>query len=140
MIIQTTFLFAVPLLFRGSLSSDFESNSEISHPFKPCPGTPNCIIHSASFNTDTGSLFQVCSDTICEMNPYKLDESSQSLQIKAVFRIPVFRFRDDVKIAIASDPTGSILHIRSSSRVGHSDLGVNRRRVQRILKSINEKL
>jgi uncharacterized protein (DUF1499 family) len=138
--IQTALLFAVPLPFRGSLPSDFENSSEISHPFKPCPGTPNCVIHSIQFRTEADTLFRVCSDVIREMDPYTTDENSHSLQIEAVFRIPVFGFMDDVEIAIASDHTGSILHVRSSSRVGHSDLGVNRRRVQRIVKKINEKL
>ncbi len=74
------------------------------------------------------------------MDPYKLNSNSQSLQIKAVFRIPVFGFKDDLQIILEPDATDSILHLRSASRVGKSDLGVNRRRVQKILSSVKQNL
>jgi uncharacterized protein (DUF1499 family) len=46
-----------------------------------------------------------------------------------------FRFKDDVVIRIAADgTTGSRLDIRSTSRVGISDLGANARRIREFLK------
>jgi len=42
----------------------------------------------------------------------------------------VFRFVDDVEFHV--DETAKLIHVRSASRVGHSDLGVNRRRVEAI--------
>jgi uncharacterized protein (DUF1499 family) len=47
--------------------------------------------------------------------------------IWATFRTPVFGFVDDVEIRL--DRKAAVIHIRSASRVGRSDLGVNRRRV-----------
>jgi uncharacterized protein (DUF1499 family) len=47
--------------------------------------------------------------------------------IHAEFTSLVFRFVDDVEFLI--EPLGKIVHFRSASRVGHSDLGTNRRRM-----------
>lgn len=67
------------------------------------------------------------------MNAEKITIDSDSLTIHAVFVIPVFRFRDDVHIAFTESDQITLLHIRSASRVGHSDLGVNRRRVKKFI-------
>jgi uncharacterized protein (DUF1499 family) len=42
----------------------------------------------------------------------------------------VFRFLDDVEFLL--DPEARLIHCRASCRVGRSDLGVNRRRVEAI--------
>jgi uncharacterized protein (DUF1499 family) len=46
------------------------------------------------------------------------------------FRSRIFRFVDDVEFLF--DLQGEIIHVRSASRVGYSDLGVNRARVEKI--------
>ena len=42
----------------------------------------------------------------------------------------IFRFVDDLEIYL--DEEGKLIHFRSASRVGHSDFGVNRKRVEKI--------
>jgi uncharacterized protein (DUF1499 family) len=49
------------------------------------------------------------------------------------FRSRIFRFVDDVEFL--ADPAAGVIHVRSASRTGHSDLGVNRRRIE-ILRSL----
>ena len=39
-------------------------------------------------------------------------------------------FVDDVEFYVP--PNGKIIHVRSASRLGHSDLGVNRKRIEAI--------
>jgi uncharacterized protein (DUF1499 family) len=51
------------------------------------------------------------------------------------FRSRFFRFVDDVEFLF--DPQGEIIHVRSASRVGYSDLGVNRARVEKIRRVLN---
>jgi uncharacterized protein (DUF1499 family) len=46
------------------------------------------------------------------------------------FRSLVFRFVDDVEFL--ADDDAKVIHVRSASRVGHSDLGANRRRIETI--------
>jgi uncharacterized protein (DUF1499 family) len=48
----------------------------------------------------------------------------------ATFRSPVFGFVDDVEARRDTDQ--GLIHVRSASRVGHSDLGVNRRRIEQL--------
>jgi len=45
-------------------------------------------------------------------------------------------FVDDVEFLIA--PTAKVIHVRSASRLGESDLGVNRKRIETIRAKLNE--
>ena len=56
--------------------------------------------------------------------------TSESTYILAEFTSALFRFMDDVKF-FCDDATKTI-HFRSASRVGYSDLGINRNRVEEI--------
>lgn len=42
---------------------------------------------------------------------------------------PLLRFKDDVTVTVESVSTGSLVHLRSTSRVGQGDLGANTRHV-----------
>lgn len=48
--------------------------------------------------------------------------------IAATFQSPLFRFTDDLEIRI--DLEGKLMHVRSAARVGYSDIGVNKSRVE----------
>ena len=48
--------------------------------------------------------------------------------LQAVVETPVMRFRDDVQLLFLPDV--QLIHVRSSSRLGFSDLGTNARRVE----------
>lgn len=50
--------------------------------------------------------------------------------LHAEVRSFLFRFVDDVEFLLDED--NRLIHVRSASRTGYSDLGVNRRRVERI--------
>lgn len=59
--------------------------------------------------------------------------------LDAVFRSGPFR--DDVTVAVVPRPGGgSVLHIRSASRVGESDLGVNRLRARQLVGEVERRL
>ena len=53
--------------------------------------------------------------------------------IQATFTSGIFKFVDDVQIRIDTDK----LQVRSSSRVGHSDLGANRKRIERLRQALS---
>ena len=44
------------------------------------------------------------------------------------------RFVDDLELLL--DPEAGLIHVRSASRVGHWDLGANRRRVERLRREL----
>lgn len=50
--------------------------------------------------------------------------------LRAEARSRLFRFTDDVEIRI--DPDAGVAHIRSASRLGRSDFGANRSRVETV--------
>ena len=50
--------------------------------------------------------------------------------LAATYRSAIFGFVDDVEFRLDTDT--NVLHIRSASRVGHSDFGVNNKRVSRL--------
>jgi len=58
--------------------------------------------------------------------------------VHARFTTPVFRFIDDVEFL--RDEENGRIDFRSASRVGYSDLGANRRRMERLLGEIQRRM
>ena len=61
------------------------------------------------------------------MHRVRITEAT-STYIHAEFTSLVFRFVDDLELLLDSE--AGVIHVRSASRVGRSDLGANRRRVE----------
>ena len=57
-------------------------------------------------------------------------EAESDSYLAATFTSPIFRFVDDLEIRIDTDQ--KMVHLRSASRVGHGDRGVNRKRIKRL--------
>jgi uncharacterized protein (DUF1499 family) len=51
-------------------------------------------------------------------------------RLEATVTTPWFGFRDDVVVRVVPDGNGTTVDVRSASRVGRSDLGVNARRIR----------
>lgn len=60
---------------------------------------------------------------------------STSDYLYAQFTTPILKFVDDVEFWF--DPEMNVIHVRSASRLGKSDLGVNRRRIETIRSALN---
>ncbi len=50
--------------------------------------------------------------------------------LSAEFRSDLFGFVDDLQLRV--DRVAAVVQLRAASRVGHSDLGVNRQRVEQL--------
>jgi len=123
-------------------SPDVSTTDTTDNPLPPCPGTPNCERQARPFSTDPDVLFGAVQSTLANMGPVSMNVRPQDRSVRTVFRVALL-FKDDVDVAIRPDgPTGgqSMLYIRSASRVGKSDLGVNRRRVERFFGRLEERL
>lgn len=59
-----------------------------------------------------------------------VDESREEGRIEAYHKLAWFGFIDDVVIRVDTTETGSIIDIRSKSRIGRGDLGVNAKRIR----------
>jgi uncharacterized protein (DUF1499 family) len=53
--------------------------------------------------------------------------------VHAVFQTPTMRFHDDVELLVQA---GGVIQVRSISRFGYGDHGVNRARVERIREAL----
>jgi len=112
---------------------------------QPCPRTPNCVsteatdqVHAIAPLRYTGSaatVMQRLRDVLSRI-PRTTIVVADATMIRAEFRTLIFRFVDDA-IFIVDDATKSI-RFRSASRIGQSDLGVNRRRMERIRRMVAE--
>jgi len=73
-------------------------------------------------------------DVIQRMGGEIVDD--QDAYLAATFSSGLFGFVDDLEIRV--DRPAGLIHVRSASRVGHGDAGVNRKRVER-LRSLYER-
>ena len=108
----------------------------MSAPVPPCPDTPNCERTSRDFEATPDRLYQAALTALTELNPveFTLDRDDRSAQ--AAYRV-AFVFTDDMHIAVRpTENGGSTLYVRSASRVGYSDMGVNTRRVRRFFRHL----
>ena len=121
----------------GSDSSDIPSQSLEQNPLPACPDSPNCIRITKQFPMPGDTVYSYALASLQSMNPEKITEKRDSLTITTVFK--VFLFRDDLDVQVSGqDSSSSLLHVRSASRVGESDLGVNTRRVKKFLQNVEQ--
>lgn len=65
-----------------------------------------------------------------------VDENREEGRIEATDKIPWFGFKDDVMIRIDSADAGSRIDVRSKSRIGRGDIGVNAQRIRDYLEKV----
>jgi uncharacterized protein (DUF1499 family) len=102
-----------------------------------CPDSKNCVFSQASRTHQKVEPLKI-SDENAQTGWNRLIAiiKQQGGEIKfndgkychAVFTSTLFRFKDDLELLLDQ----SQIHIRSASRAGKSDLGVNRKRVEEI--------
>ena len=106
-----------------------------------CPFTPNCVNSQTAVTDAEHSIkpIEIGGDTAQRMNDLKLAIGSmpRSTIIKETnnylyveFASQLMGFVDDVEFYF--DSSGKSIQVRSASRFGESDLGVNRQRVETI--------
>lgn len=103
-----------------------------------CPGTPNCVSSQATDESHFIEPFTYSGDKKeAFLRLKKIIESEERTQIitesenylHAEFATAIMRFVDDVEFYFPDEP---LIHVRSASRVGYSDFGVNRKRVEHL--------
>jgi len=94
-----------------------------------------------TFANSARGLFSQLNEIIAgERNWGDLIADPQALRLKFIARTALMRFKDDVDIMVIApdaqsggDATGASLAIYSRSRIGYSDLGANKQRVDAII-------
>lgn len=130
----------VAFIALGFYSQSGKPNGMIEGKLTKCSDKPNCIC--TEFETDAShflepiryseagavEVLQQLSQSIQQMGGEVKTEKSDYLA--ATFTSSVFKFVDDLEIRI--DVGQKLIHLRSASRVGYSDRGVNQKRLERL--------
>ena len=129
---------AVTALFIfGRISASGEAPGLIDGQLARCPQTPNCVcsefkddishyieplsmVTTQEFSTIITAIGNIGGEVVSQSNNY----------LAARFSSQLFGFVDDVEIRL--DPEQGIIQFRSAARIGHSDFGVNRKRIEQL--------
>ena len=115
---------------------------------KPCPDKPNCVstqadpsnaghfIEPVAYTGDAGEVIAAIEDAVTSNGGSVVSTSETG--VEALFVTSLLRFKDDVSFEL--DEEAGLLHFRSASRVGHSDLGANRKRMDMLVPKILSRL
>lgn len=112
-----------------------------------CPKSPNCVssqtqpadtVHFIEPLTYTSTQSQALANlkTVIESLPRTTIITEIDNYLYAEFKSALMGYVDDVEFYIDSDTQK--IHVRSASRLGQSDLGVNRKRVEEIREKLNQ--
>jgi uncharacterized protein (DUF1499 family) len=104
----------------------------------PCPGTPNCVVSQGgdkqhhidpiSYDGEKTAAVEVIKQVVQGMAGSRIaTDSGDYLHVE--FKSKMMGFVDDVEFYF---PETGVIHMRSASRVGYSDFGVNRKRIETI--------
>jgi uncharacterized protein (DUF1499 family) len=120
----------------------------VSGTLAPCPDKPNCVcsefdeaaVHyiapldysGAPPEKAWGDILQIIKDLGGEV------VAANDGYLAATFSSSLFGFVDDVECRL--DASNKRIQIRSASRVGHSDLGVNRKRVEAMTRLFDQRM
>jgi uncharacterized protein (DUF1499 family) len=111
----------------------------VSDYLSSCPPSPNCVVtqnadekHAIApiaYHLDRDSAKETVLKVL-EVTPRTEVVEETDNYIHALAKSRIFKFIDDVEFYFPEDE--NVIHFRSASRVGESDLGVNRRRMEQI--------
>ncbi len=141
-------LFAVPLLAACGAEPPTDLGVEGGR-LAPCPDTPNCVstreeaedtdhhMKPVSFSGSAGEAMEAVAGTVEEMPRAEIVQSEDDY-LRAEFTSRIFRFVDDVEFR--ADAETGLIDLRSASRVGHSDMSVNRERMTEITATLEARV
>lgn len=105
----------------------------------PCPDKPNCVssdaenpasrIHPLTLDALPAAAWQAASAAVATLPRTRILTHTDDY-LHAECRSRLFRFVDDLELHLR--PGDGIIAVRSSSRLGYYDFGVNRRRVEEL--------
>ncbi len=130
-------LFLVRLVLLARESRQSERVPAVAAELSPCPDRPNCV---GSLETDPArrvdafaaegegdEVFSRLAQAVRAMPGARI-AAQQDRYLHAEFTSRVLGFVDDLELLY--EPSAGVVHVRSASRAGYSDLGVNRKRVE----------
>ncbi len=112
----------------------------------PCPDSPNCVSSEATdaihaipayrIRGDANAAWKALQSQLAELPRVEI-VSDENGYLYAVFTTRLMRYRDDVEFGL--DGEAGVVQVRSASRVGYGDMGVNRERIESIRAALAER-
>jgi uncharacterized protein (DUF1499 family) len=140
-------LIAMGLLCLTSCQRAEEGFAVVNGQLSSCPKRPNCV-HSQAVGAACfiDPISTTGSEQVVRAQALEILKSFDRVKIvvvennyiRAEFTSRFFRFVDDLELYFpATGLDEVVIHVRSASRIGYSDFGVNRKRVERIRSRFN---
>lgn len=139
----------VLLLFvLGGISRTGKAPGLVAGMLAKCPDTPNCVCSEQQDDANhsiapillplniTFDPLSILKNAVRDMGGTIGVEGDK--YFAASFSSVIFGFRDDLEVRL--DSTQNVIHIRSASRVGYGDGGVNRKRTESLRNLYNQKV
>ncbi len=128
-----------------TLSTATQANSASEKKLAACPSSPNCVSSQASDEGHFIAPFKITGKIeyawtalktalVSQSRTVITNETGDTLHAEATSL--VFRFVDDIDAILDAD--ARLIHIRSASRTGYGDFGVNRKRVDTLRSQLQQ--
>lgn len=117
---------------------------------RPCGPKPNCVcseeiknrrqsqnitgINYKNSGLEDNEAWEIFKKMLIDLNAKQFE--SEENYLRCIFVSKLWRFIDDFEARL--DRESKCIHMRSASRVGYSDLGLNHKRVQNIKEKFDE--
>jgi len=129
------FLAATIVLFAPAVSTAEIMSTRLND----CPASPNCVSSDATDSSHQIAPFvlkqpgtdawKIITEVVQTMSRTNITVNTGTY-LHVECRSAIFRFVDDLQLEWRADQ--GIVAVRSASRIGYTDFGVNRRRVERL--------
>ena len=128
-------------------------NSPINHEesdhmaLLPCPDSPNCVCSQAVDKIHNVRPYKITPEflnpieelaTVCKTLPRTRIVFQNENYLHVEFTSALMRYVDDAEFLL--DAGENIIEVRSASRIGYSDMGANRARIEKIRKLFDQKV
>ena len=144
----TVFIVFALFFILGIMSKQGQALGLVDNALSSCSDKPNCVCSENKDDLEHYiaplSLDQISPNDSLAMLKQIIIEMGGTLQsetayyLAATFSSTIFSFIDDLEIRI--DNKQRLIHFRSASRVGHSDMGVNNKRIERLKQLVQKKV
>lgn len=121
--------------------------SDIISQISNCPDKPNCVstltsskdhkVEAWNLNKETPEVLKSIKSEILKLSRTKLVEETEN-SLHFVFTSMIFRYKDDVWFY--ADQSNKKLQFKSASRIGYSDLGANKKRMNKLKSLLENKI
>lgn len=138
----------VMFFIMGHKSKQGEAVGLVDGALAQCSDKPNCVCSENKddlehYITPLSLIHSNAEDSLAIMKQIIIKiggaiQTENANYLAATFSSTIFGFIDDLEIRI--DNRQSLIHIRSASRVGHSDMGVNKKRIERLKQLVQKKV